>query len=142
MEWILISNRLPTFDDLPFVTVETDGKTIELWEDSDFFQELTENEQLDFKAFAIIKYVEPVVKKNMLIDDLEKIKVFNDWMCYRKDIKKPIRAKRTIEGLTRTFNENTVEECTTVVNHSIDNGYQGLFWNKTKAKSNANGWDD
>jgi len=46
--WIKMSDREPTIKDLPFVTYEEISEDIELWEDSDWFQELGEEERLQY----------------------------------------------------------------------------------------------
>lgn len=48
-DWVNIKDREPTIKDLPFVTYL--NKVWELWEDSDWFQELSENERLEHKCW-------------------------------------------------------------------------------------------
>jgi len=49
MNWIKQSDREPTIKDLPFVTF--DGKDYELWEDSDWFSELTDDDKAEYPEF-------------------------------------------------------------------------------------------
>ena len=61
---------------------------------------------------------------------------FLNWLEYRKEIKRPIKAKSTLKALVKVFNKNSVTCCEWVVNHSIENNYQGLFWDKyTESKT-------
>jgi len=56
--------------------------------------------------------------------------VFNDWLDYRKEIKKTIKAKKTLDSLVEQFNKASLKECEFVVNNSISNQWTGLFWDK------------
>jgi len=70
--------------------------------------------------------------------DKEKIKevkesalpYFKEWMAYRKAINKPMVVYSTINRLVNRFNSETTDKIEWVVNHSIENNYQGLFWDK------------
>ena len=46
MDWIKQSDREPTMDDMPFLT--HDGDHVDLWDDSDWFFELSERERLSW----------------------------------------------------------------------------------------------
>ena len=46
MNWIKQSDQEPTMNDMPFVT--HDGTHTDLWDDTDFFFELTEKERLSW----------------------------------------------------------------------------------------------
>lgn len=52
------------------------------------------------------------------------------WLDYRKEKKKPITVKATFDSLVKKFNSEPIEKIKWVVDHSIQNGYQGLFWDK------------
>jgi hypothetical protein len=52
------------------------------------------------------------------------------WLNYRKEIKKPIKAESTLKGLIKKINSKSLSEVEIVVHNSIDNGWQGLFWDK------------
>ena len=58
--------------------------------------------------------------------------IFNSWLDYRKQIKKPIKAESTLKTLINRFNKESLECCTFVVNASIESSYTGLFWDKYK----------
>lgn len=60
----------------------------------------------------------------------EKEKIFLRWIEFRKEIKKPIRNEKTLELLIDKFNEEPLEKVELVVNASIENQWQGLFWDK------------
>jgi len=59
---------------------------------------------------------------------------FLNWLEYRKETKKEIKVKKTLESLVITFNKHSVECCEWVTNNSIENGYQGLFWDNYTEK--------
>ena len=56
--------------------------------------------------------------------------LFKSWVEYRKQIKKPITAISTLESLAKKINNEPLEKCKFVINNSIENGWQGLFWDK------------
>ena len=51
------------------------------------------------------------------------------WIEYRKQIKKPIK-EATQETILNKMQNFTEEQCKFVINNSIENGWQGLFWDK------------
>ncbi|MCK5016230.1 MAG: hypothetical protein KAS32_04080 [Candidatus Peribacteraceae bacterium] len=57
---------------------------------------------------------------------------FKIWLDYRKSINKLITNKSTLGLLVKRFNVEPIEKIKWVVNHSIENNYQGLFWDKYK----------
>jgi len=68
------------------------------------------------------------------VNDINKKTLFLKWLAYRKEIKKPIKVQSTLQGLTKKFNEKSLEELTFVINASIENGWQGLIWEKYDSK--------
>lgn len=82
--------------------------------------------------------VHPLTIKGEIEDSKEDIKlpqILKDWIEYRKQIKKPIK-DITIQKLLKEYNQNpTLFE--QKVNHSITNGYQGLFAPKKTSLSVA-----
>jgi hypothetical protein len=59
----------------------------------------------------------------------EKEVMLDKWIQYRSEIKKPLK-QSTINNLLKDF-ESYSDNCVTfVVNNSISNGWQGLFWDK------------
>jgi len=63
-----------------------------------------------------------------------KYEIFSKWLNYRNEIKKPIKVKSTIESLIKKFESTELLVCEQVVNSSIENNYQGLFWDKFQPK--------
>ena len=61
--------------------------------------------------------------------------VFNKWLEYRKEINKPINVKSTLDGLIKRFNKEGKYVCEHIVEASIENNYQGLFWENAKIES-------
>lgn len=53
--------------------------------------------------------------------------ILDSWIDYRKQIKKPIK-DATIESILNKMKQYSDEQCKHVINNSIQNGYQGLFW--------------
>ena len=75
------------------------------------------------------------VNETLSVNDVNKRTYFADWLDYRKKIKKPITIEATFDSLVKTFNSESIEKIRWVVNHSIQNGYQGLFWDKYTEKT-------
>jgi hypothetical protein len=67
-----------------------------------------------------------------------KLSIWNDWLNYRKEIKKPIKVKSTLEILFKRFEKESLEKCKFVVNNSIENNYVGLFWDNYNEKTKEN----
>ena len=63
----------------------------------------------------------------------EKKEIFNTWISYRIEIKKEIKVVSTLNSLVKKFNSEPLDKCLWVVNNSIENNYQGLFWNNYKS---------
>lgn len=68
--------------------------------------------------------------KNINKLNKEKLPIFLKWFEYRNGIKKSIINDKTIEALIEKFNTEPIEKINTVVNASIENQWQGLFWDK------------
>ena len=64
--------------------------------------------------------------------DCLKYDEFVRWFDYRKSLGKTLKVKDTVIRLAKKFNDTDIETIKDVVNHSIDNQYQGLFWDKFK----------
>ncbi len=77
----------------------------------------------------------PNIKPNISIDKDKEI-IFNEWLNYRKEIKKEIKVKSTLNSLAKKFNSESLINCKKVVGLSIENNYQGLFWDKSSTQSN------
>jgi hypothetical protein len=63
----------------------------------------------------------------------EKELILDRWIEYRKQIKKPIK-EATQETILAKMQNFTEEQCKFVIDNSIENGWQGLFWDKLPKK--------
>lgn len=52
-DWISMKDQEPAIKDLPFLTL--DGRHLELWSDSDWFDELSEKERLAHEFWLPVK---------------------------------------------------------------------------------------
>lgn len=72
------------------------------------------------------------------------------WIDYRKEIKKPLKSKKTITALAKKISQYGYEYSLKVIYYSVENGYQGLFFdkatkqinNQTQNKSAAQLWKE
>lgn len=71
-----------------------------------------------------------VIVKDILLKKETK-SLFNEWLEYRKQIKKPIKAEKTLLSLAKRIEKEGAARSKEVINYSIENGYQGLFWDRT-----------
>jgi hypothetical protein len=72
---------------------------------------------------------------NDILLEKETKELFKTWIDYRKEIKKPIKADATRISLAKKIKAEGFEKSKEVIEASIQNGYQGLFWdNKQKPK--------
>ena len=60
----------------------------------------------------------------------------DEWVDYRKQIKKKL-SEATINKLKEEMSSYSEDKCRFVINASISNGWQGLFWDKYVEKSEA-----
>lgn len=58
----------------------------------------------------------------------DKKEILEVWFNFRKEIKKPIDNQTTIKALIEKFNSEPIEKVRSVVKKSIENKWQGLFW--------------
>jgi len=56
------------------------------------------------------------------------------WLDYRAGIKKPVTNEKTLETLISKFNNTSIEMLRAVIGYTVENGYQGLFWDKFTEK--------
>jgi len=63
--------------------------------------------------------------------------LLQQWLDYRVGIKKEVKNEKTLEKLTRRFQTEPMDKLAWVVNHSVENQYQGLFWEKKKKKKHS-----
>ncbi len=73
---------------------------------------------------------------NLNLNKEEKEVLLKEWIAYRKEIKKQL-SEATINKLKEEMNSYTDEKCRYVINTSIRNGWQGLFWDKYVEKSES-----
>lgn len=59
-----------------------------------------------------------------------KVDLLTEFLEYRVEIKKPIKSQKALDSLVNKFKENSLDCITYVVNASISNQWQGLFWDK------------
>ena len=93
----------------------------------------TTNEQLTNKQQTTNNQL--TTNKN---DKNEKEILLDTWIQYRKQIKKSIK-ETTIEVIYKKMLEHSFEDCKFVINNSIENGWQGLFWDKLPTKQQTEG---
>ena len=62
--------------------------------------------------------------------------LLNEWIEYRKQIKKKL-SEATINKLKEDMSNYSEEKCRFVINASISNGWQGLFWDNFTDKSES-----
>lgn len=79
---------------------------------------------------------EITTNKNDKNDKNEKEVLLNEWIVYRKEIQKKLK-QTTINKLKEEMDNYTYEKCKYVIDTSIRNGWQGLFWDKYVEKSEA-----
>jgi hypothetical protein len=85
------------------------------------------------KTQLVLEKPKKADNKNVNDNKNEKEILLDTWVEYRKQIRKPIK-QATIEVIYKKMLEHTFEDCKFVINNSIENGWQGLFWDKIPAK--------
>ena len=87
----------------------------------------------------------PINKKKIDLDVIDLDVKCKDlllyWISYRRDINKPIKAQVTLLLLAKKIKNKGFDVSSKVINNSIENNYQGLFWDnvkETKTKPNRN----
>lgn len=66
------------------------------------------------------------------INNKVKFDLFLYWIGYRIQIKKPIEVESTLTSLVNRFINEPEDKCKWVINNSVENNYQGLFWDNYK----------
>ena len=89
------------------------------------------NKQLTNKQQTTNKQL--TTNKNDKKEKNEKELILDRWIEYRKQIKKPIK-EATQETILAKMENFTEEQCKFVIDNSIENGWQGLFWDKLPKK--------
>jgi DNA-binding transcriptional MerR regulator len=67
--------------------------------------------------------------KNVKKEKNEKELILDSWIDYRKSAKKAL-TKQSIDSILVKMENYTNEQCMFVINNSIEQGWQGLFWDK------------
>lgn len=62
---------------------------------------------------------------------------FDNWINYRREIRKSITNNSTLKGLLKIFHNHSAEECKYIVSLSINSGWQGIFFDKVKQMKNG-----
>jgi hypothetical protein len=86
----------------------------------------TENEDTNTKVTNKQQTTNTQLTTNKNVKNNKEI-ILDAWIDYRKQIKKPIKGA-TIESILNKMKHYSDEQCKHVINNSIQNGYQGLFW--------------
>jgi DNA-binding transcriptional MerR regulator len=65
--------------------------------------------------------------KNIKKEKNEKEVILDSWINYRKSIKKSL-SQQSIDSILVKMNSYSDEQCKAIINKSIEQGWQGLFW--------------
>jgi hypothetical protein len=86
----------------------------------------TENEDTNTKVTNKQQTTNTQLTTNKNVKNNKEI-ILDSWIDYRKQIKKPIK-DATIQSILNKMENYSEDQCKHVINNSIQNGYQGLFW--------------
>ena len=75
--------------------------------------------------------------KNVKKEKNEKELILDSWINYRKSAKKTL-TKQSIDSILVKMENYTNEQCKFVINNSIEQGWQGLFWDKIQTIQEKN----
>jgi DNA replication protein DnaD len=75
--------------------------------------------------------------KNDKKEKNEKEVILDSWIDYRKSIRKAL-SQTTITTILKKMENYTNEQCTNVINKSIEMGWTGLFWDKVETIQQVN----
>jgi DNA-binding transcriptional MerR regulator len=75
--------------------------------------------------------------KNDKKEKNEKEVILDSWIDYRKSIRKAL-SQATINTILKKMESYSNEQCKYVINNSIENGWQGLFWDKAQTIQEVN----
>lgn len=90
---------------------------------------LTNNQQTTNK--------QSTTNKNDKKEKNEKEVILDSWIDYRKSIRKAL-SPATINTILKKMESYSNEQCKHVINNSIENGWQGLFWDKVQTIQEVN----
>jgi hypothetical protein len=77
------------------------------------------------------------INKNDKKEKNEKEVILDSWIDYRKSIRKAL-SQATINTILKKMESYSNEQCKHVINNSIENGWQGLFWDKVQTIQEVN----
>ena len=77
------------------------------------------------------------INKNDKKEKNEKEVILDSWIDYRKSIRKAL-SQATINTILKKMESYSNEQCKHVINNSIENGWQGLFWDKVQTIQEIN----
>jgi hypothetical protein len=77
-------------------------------------------------------------KVNNILLEKETKGIFDIWIDYRKEIKKPIKSEKTKTALAEKIKTEGFEKSKLVIYNSIQNQWQGLFWDKHQNEKEKN----
>jgi len=75
--------------------------------------------------------------KNEKNEKNEKEVILDSWIEYRKAAKKSL-TQQSIKSILTKMNDYTNEQCKVVINKSIEQGWQGLFWDNIQTIQEVN----
>ena len=97
--------------------------------------ETQETQQVNLKPRKPVKdtvnvTVTDTVNVNDILLEKETKELLKIWLDYRKEIKKPIKSEKTLRSLAEKIQSEGYQKSKLIINNSIQNGWQGLFWDK------------
>ena len=99
-------------------------------------RQLTGNQQTTNKPLTPIEEIKNDKEvKNTIPSELNTpdfCETWNNWINYRNEIKKPLKAS-TINQQLKRFKGEGIRRSIEAMNLSMENGWQGLFWDKIKS---------
>ena len=96
----------------------------------------------DSKRIKPIAKIADSVNVNVSVNDKVKEKnekqvLLDSWINYRKSLKKTL-TQQSIKSILVKMENYTNEQCKFVINNSIEQGWQGLFWDKIQTIQEVN----
>jgi len=95
----------------------------------------TANKQLTNKQQTTNKQL--TTNKNEKKEKNEKEVILDSWIEYRKSAKKTL-TQQSIKSILVKMEKYTIEQCKFVINKSIEQGWQGLFWDNIQTIQEVN----
>jgi len=98
-------------------------------ENEDTNKRITNNQQTTNK--------QSTTNKNEKKEKNEKEVILDSWIEYRKSAKKTL-TQQSIKSILVKMEKYTIEQCKFVINKSIEQGWQGLFWDNIQTIQEVN----